>query len=297
MGMVKIVRIIITTTTLLSGMFALGGVSILYMKYQTRVLKLISLFISSLLLISFNFWSGVVFNANYVIPEIVSFLGCILCIAVLPYLATTLISKKLSTTIERIIWGWNLVYIGLGISYYIYQFNIYVMASVAYMLILTIAVWAVYLAINIKDINNKLLKKSLKVFVYLSLVFLVLLILDFLITTLPINQLEIFDNFSLAFYFLALNIGAFFFAGGFLNREAYMVNGKLTPSFLDNFKLTPREGEIIEKAYLGKTNKEIGDELYISPKTVENHLSNIYQKMQVKNKKMLILELNTWQSS
>ncbi len=163
------------------------------------------------------------------------------------------------------------------------------------MLVFTIIFWLALLIVNLKQINNKILKKSLIGFIILSFVFLFMLILDMLITILPIESLLIIDNFSLAFYLISINIGTFFFADDFLSREAYIEKGKLSKSFLDNFKLTQREGEIIEKVYSGKTNKEVAGELYISSKTVENHLTNIYQKMQIKNRTKLVVELNTWQ--
>lgn len=290
----SVIKIIITSLTLLSGMFVLGGTVLLYKQYNTRVLRLIIIFLLSILLISFKFWSDEVFKKFFILSDIISFSGCLLCIIILPYLTTALVSKKIFIKSERILWAWNLLYIVLGFIHYLYPVNIYVLPAAAVMLLVTIAFWIIYLGINVSSINNKLLKKSLKGFLVLSAIFLLFLILDILITTVPIKSLAIVDNFSLAFYFIGINVGTFFFAGDFLNREAYMDRGKLTESFLNNFSLTQREGEIIEKAYLGRTNKEIGEELFISTKTVESHLRNIYQKMQIKSRTQLILELNTW---
>lgn len=294
MTMQSIVSILINTVTMFSGMFVLGGASILYRQYKTRVLKLITIFLSSILLISLKFWSDSVFKQDYIVIEIMSFLGCILCIIVLPYLITSLISRKISTGVERVIWGWNILYVIEGIVFFIFPENALALPLVSIMLLVTIAIWILFLLINIKGLSNKLLKSSLSGFIILSFIFLLLLILDMLITTVPIESLSIIDNFSMAFYFVGINIGAFFFAGGFLNREAYMEKGKLTSSFLENFNLTSREGEIIEKVYQGKTNREIGEDLFISGKTVENHLRNIYQKMQIKSRMQLVTELNTW---
>jgi len=45
--------------------------------------------------------------------------------------------------------------------------------------------------------------------------------------------------------------------------------------------LTERELEVLSHAGLGKTNKEIGKLLFISDRTVQGHLKNIYQKLGV----------------
>ncbi len=57
-------------------------------------------------------------------------------------------------------------------------------------------------------------------------------------------------------------------------------------------KLTKREIEIFELLIKGKTNKEIAQELFISVETVKWHLSNIYQKLDVKNRSEAISLLN-----
>ncbi len=48
--------------------------------------------------------------------------------------------------------------------------------------------------------------------------------------------------------------------------------------------LTPRELEILQLVITGKTNKAIANELYISTKTVEFHLENIYRKLGVQTR-------------
>ncbi len=45
--------------------------------------------------------------------------------------------------------------------------------------------------------------------------------------------------------------------------------------------LTDRELEVLSQAGLGRTNKEIGKLLFISDRTVQGHLKNIYQKFGV----------------
>ena len=45
--------------------------------------------------------------------------------------------------------------------------------------------------------------------------------------------------------------------------------------------LTERELEVLQLVASGKTNKEIGQVLYISDRTVQAHLSNIFSKLGV----------------
>jgi len=49
-------------------------------------------------------------------------------------------------------------------------------------------------------------------------------------------------------------------------------------------KLSPRQVEILSMIAIGKTNKEISEELYISPNTVKNHLYAIFKKINVSNR-------------
>lgn len=52
-------------------------------------------------------------------------------------------------------------------------------------------------------------------------------------------------------------------------------------------KLTTREKVLIEEIIKGKTNKEISSVLYISEKTVKNNLTELYKKLEIKNRREL----------
>jgi len=49
-------------------------------------------------------------------------------------------------------------------------------------------------------------------------------------------------------------------------------------------ELTVREREILENLASGMSNKEIGQKLYLSEKTVKHYITNILQKLQVRNR-------------
>jgi DNA-binding NarL/FixJ family response regulator len=48
--------------------------------------------------------------------------------------------------------------------------------------------------------------------------------------------------------------------------------------------LSDRELEVLKLIAIGKDNAEIAQELFISPKTVKNHISNILMKLQIDNR-------------
>ncbi|GEO18817.1 LuxR C-terminal-related transcriptional regulator [Microvirga aerophila] len=48
--------------------------------------------------------------------------------------------------------------------------------------------------------------------------------------------------------------------------------------------LTPREDEILSILVKGRSNKEIGNTLDLSEKTIKHHVTNILQKLQVRNR-------------
>jgi DNA-binding CsgD family transcriptional regulator len=58
--------------------------------------------------------------------------------------------------------------------------------------------------------------------------------------------------------------------------------------FLQEFKISKREKEVIQQLCEGKTNKEISDALFISLQTVKDHIYRIYQKTDVNNRVQLI---------
>jgi DNA-binding NarL/FixJ family response regulator len=49
-------------------------------------------------------------------------------------------------------------------------------------------------------------------------------------------------------------------------------------------ELTARERQILEHVAAGLTNKEVGQRLYLSEKTVKHYMTNILQKLQVRNR-------------
>ena len=56
----------------------------------------------------------------------------------------------------------------------------------------------------------------------------------------------------------------------------------LKPDFYSN--ISSREREVLKLVLMGKTNSEIGDELFISSNTVKNHMKSIFRKLKVRSR-------------
>lgn len=52
--------------------------------------------------------------------------------------------------------------------------------------------------------------------------------------------------------------------------------------------LTPAEEKVFWEVIQGYTNKQIGDRLFVSPRTVQTHLSNILSKLGLENRSQLV---------
>jgi DNA-binding NarL/FixJ family response regulator len=87
---------------------------------------------------------------------------------------------------------------------------------------------------------------------------------------------------------LAVNQGERVMAGAVANRVLEMIDGNTTPKeFYDG--LTAREMEILRLIATGAPNKQIAFRLTISEKTVRNHVSNMYEKLNIYDRSQAVL--------
>ncbi len=71
-----------------------------------------------------------------------------------------------------------------------------------------------------------------------------------------------------------------------MNDTSY--SNEQTPALPSPLPLTPAEEKVFWEVIQGLTNKQIGDRLFISPRTVQTHLSNILSKLQLENRSQLV---------
>ena len=87
---------------------------------------------------------------------------------------------------------------------------------------------------------------------------------------------------------LTVRSGERVMAGPVAQRVLGMISGDTTPKdFYDG--LTAREIEILKLIAGGSANKQIAYKLSISEKTVRNHISNMYEKLQIFDRSQAVL--------
>ena len=69
------------------------------------------------------------------------------------------------------------------------------------------------------------------------------------------------------------------FARAFVDHIHGLVAG--APPDREDLRLSAQERRVLSLVAEGKTNKEIAAEMHLSPKTVKNYLSNVFEKLNV----------------
>ena len=78
----------------------------------------------------------------------------------------------------------------------------------------------------------------------------------------------------------------------FEQRLEALEGGALTPTAkVDLSQLSETERRIVSLVAVGRTNEEVGERLFLSPKTVEWSLTKIYRKLRVRSRTELAAKL------
>jgi DNA-binding CsgD family transcriptional regulator len=56
-------------------------------------------------------------------------------------------------------------------------------------------------------------------------------------------------------------------------------------------ELTNQQNKVVDLLMLGKTNKDIAKDLFVTEKTVKFHITNIFKSLNVKNRNQLFLKI------
>jgi DNA-binding CsgD family transcriptional regulator len=139
--------------------------------------------------------------------------------------------------------------------------------------------------VSYKEIANEELKKALKILIGLSILFVPLFAFEAFRYAVPsLSEAVFLKVLSLPAFCFAINLFTLFFSFQYFNSPAFMENNQLTEYFICKYGITRKEVEIIELLLNGCTYARIAEKLYITNKTVDNHIQNIYKKLKVTSK-------------
>lgn len=147
-------------------------------------------------------------------------------------------------------------------------------------------------------VNSEKIKKEVRRLLYAYLILICMI-------TIVIEITNIFNGLPYIFYkipyvpcaYFLINIIAVYYLKKFFKIEKkgqgeaikeFEKNDMMNHEFLKKYGVTERELEIIDLIVEGKSNNDIGKQLFISVNTVRNHIYNIYKKVGIKNRYELI---------
>ena len=172
--------------------------------------------------------------------------------------------------------------------YYLFETH-YIFKFIIRTSIFAIIAYELYVGLkNYKQVVNKDLKQAIKSFILITILFLPFIILESYKPYIQlIKNIELLKITALPSYFFTLNIFNLIFVLKYFNTPVFIINNKLTDYFKQKYDVTEKQSEIIELILEGTTYKQIAKKLFISPKTVDNHIQNIYKKLNVNSKMQL----------
>ena len=269
---------------------------IFYFKYRKKTLFYYAFFLGSLIIMHFSFTIDL-FNSLATLndPFAVRILeridlwcqsiGFNLCIMMLPWCFHTILGVP-ATRARKAVLGVLLFLAVFDAGLFLFAGTRLFGIGVFEIILFTVTIYILALIkINFNTIGNKEFKQAIKLFAIVTIVFFPFLVLDAFPGLIPFSPIaQPYKTLTLPSYFFIINIVGIYIAMKHFNQPAFYKKGHLTPHFVKSFNISNREQEIIQNLTMGLSNKEIGEKLFISYRTVENHLYKIYQKTNVRNR-------------
>lgn len=294
-------RYLLACAGVIAASSAFGGIATFWLSQRTRILMLTLFFALSLLLLGIGFaldsLSPMITNHGPVMEILANLFrigGVVLNIAVSPLFVAGLCSAALPGAMRIALRLWAALAVTLSLFYPFLRHGEIAAIIVSAQLIVTVGASVIWTAARLRCIAFAPLRRALSVFVRGTIGFLALIVLDMAITIVPIGVLSPIDNLSLPLYLLALSVGLFFFARALFASGPLVEEGTVTDVCRNRFDLTEREAEIVAKLLGGGSNQDVADSLFISKKTLENHLLKVYRKMGVRSRIQLLQTLQDW---
>lgn len=212
-------------------------------------------------------------------------MGCMgFVIVLLPYFMRWVIAKPWRRSQSLVFLPFALLYFGAGLATQILRLlgigdHTFISKTVQTGIFLGVYVYClVSMWVNLKNIDDKLVRIICLTINIVSL------------SMIPLSILSLFfpavGEFSYPAYVLAFSIIIMVYDYLRFNLDKRQEENKpmLTLESLSQYKISEREFEVVKLICDGLTNKEIAQELTISVNTVNNHVANIFSKMEVRSR-------------
>lgn len=300
------VSIILKLVALMTGILTISYIYQSYKIYNSSILKfylLFCLFLNLMLFISLtSLYSSVNILENYlayksttlayIITHIVSYFFIIM-ISFLISVFISLFEITLTRSIKTIIYlGFMVITLSYVIGFILRSLNLYCILfpilyfsfiGVGHLVLFLFLIFFLIKGFNIKESQKKRIILSFGIFYLIGFAF--LLFGSFL----PNSVKIIFHPGFMLVFNLAPYMGVKYLILPYLRLSLTKSQGIIILDSLSRkYKISKREREIAELILLGKSNREIQNQLYISLNTVKNHIYHLYQKIGVNSRGQLI---------
>lgn len=281
---------------LVAGAAAIGQAVMIWLRHRKAVIRHYVLFLAStgtiLLALAVDRYAhlaGLAGDpATAAIAWILQAAGGLLYIGASPFFYHSLMGLPLRRWHLALYLAADTIAIGATIAYIAAPGTIVFGVALNSLLFAMIALGLVLIAVSLGRTADPVLRRALLVFLLLTVAFFPLMWADAATGWLPaLAGLAPLEGLAFPLYFLVLNGLSIAFGLRYLNRPAYAAGGKPTTFFLERFGITEREAAVVGLLLEGITGKDIAGRLFISAKTVENHVTNIYRKVGAKNRVQL----------
>lgn len=223
-------------------------------------------------------------HITYILRALFLISGEGLLIFILPALIHSIISKLISP-------GQNVLYKIIGILYMGSSFLRFIpryqtLSDIRFFLLHLVFCWGIGMVIiHFKEIKVKELRTAIKMLLTITIVFFPLMIIRQFREYIPfLSTTKLLAPFPFILYYFTWNIITIYYAAKYFFKPVSGASFTISEIFIQQYNITNREREIIDLIVKGCSNTEIGKKLFISPKTVRNHVYNIYQKIGVNNR-------------
>ncbi len=284
--------------SLITGTVSIGISFVIYSQYRKPVIRLYLLFLTAFAMILAELcllkYLGIVHLENpepvYFAASIIDLLGVNLLILVAPFFFHRLLTLKIPFAAGIFFFSLAGLSLVLSVIRYFLSASDLSIRIIGITILFGVMGYGILLILfRLHTLGNKTIKKALTLFIILNFCFAPLMAMEILREDIPwLKDFELFELFSLPAYFFCINCLSILFTVRHFNQPPYLEQGKLTPHFRKSFGITDRETEITALFIQGQSYNQIGEQLFISYKTVDNHIRNIYRKTDVKNRLQLL---------